>query len=154
MAFRDLFKRKKSKEKPSDMASPLEPGSVSGKAVQGEEKKGEKETTVKKRKERKVSKKRKIDARILSVLRAPHITEKTTALMEENKYTFKVSLGTNKSEVKKAVEQLYNVDVLTVRTIKVPRKRKRVGRTFGWRKAFKKAIVEIKEGQKIEELSR
>lgn len=151
MAFRDLFKRKKPKEKPSDIVSPSEPGSVSGKAVEGE---GEKKTTVKKRKERKVSKKRKIDARILSVLRAPHITEKTTELMEKNKYTFKVSLGTNKSEVKKAVEQLYNVDVLTVRTIKVPRKRKRVGRIFGWRKGFKKAIVEIKEGQKIEELFR
>jgi len=88
------------------------------------------------------------------VLGAPHVTEKATALTEENKYVFKVLPRTNKIEIKKAVEDLYGVDVIKVRIINVPRRQRRLGRQKGWRKGYKKAIVEIRKEQKIEILPR
>jgi large subunit ribosomal protein L23 len=87
------------------------------------------------------------------VLKSSHITEKAAFLTQENRYVFKVFSKANKIEIKKAVEKLYKVKVLSVNIIKVPRKRRRLGKTFGWKKGFKKAIVQIKEGQKIEELT-
>ncbi len=88
------------------------------------------------------------------ILKFPHITEKATILSQNNQYVFIVYNDVNKIEIKKAVEALYNVKVLKIQTIKMPRKKRRVGRTFGWRKGYKKAIVRIKEGQKIEEMIR
>jgi len=88
------------------------------------------------------------------VLDTPHVTEKATALTEENKYVFKVLPRANKIEIKKAVEDLYGVDVINVRIINVPRRQRRLGRQKGWRKGYKKAIVKIKKGQKIEILPR
>jgi len=87
------------------------------------------------------------------IIRAPHITEKSIGLQTKNQYTFKVLSGSNKIEIRKTIERLYNVDVLSVKIIKVPRKSRRVGKTSGWRKGYKKAIVKIGEGQKIEELT-
>jgi len=88
------------------------------------------------------------------VLETPHVTEKATALTEEDKYVFKVLPRTNKIEIKKAVEDLYGVDVINVRIINVPKRRRRLGKQKGWRKGYKKAIVKIKKGQKIEILPR
>ena len=88
------------------------------------------------------------------ILKSPHVTEKASDLAGRNKYVFKVGLGTNKIEIKKAIQSIYGVDVLDVRTIKIPRKQRRLGRQKGWRKCYKKAIVKIKEGQKIEVLPR
>jgi len=87
-------------------------------------------------------------------LESPHVTEKSSLLIEENKYTFKVTPRSNKIEIKKAVEDLYGVNVVNVSIINVHRKKRRVGRKFGFKKGYKKAIVEIKEGQKIEIMSR
>jgi large subunit ribosomal protein L23 len=78
------------------------------------------------------------------------VTEKATDLVKKNQYVFKVWSGVNKTEIKKAIEDLYGVDVISVKIINVPRKRRRLGRIRGWRKGYKKAIVRIKEGQKIE----
>ncbi len=88
------------------------------------------------------------------VLKTPQVTEKATGLVSQNQYVFKVWPRTNKVETKKAIEDLYGVDVISVKIIKVPRKRRRLGRISGWRKGYKKAIVRIKEGQKIEVLPR
>jgi len=88
------------------------------------------------------------------VLKEPHISEKATDLTKENKYIFRIFPKVNKNEIKKAVENLYGVDVLDVKVINLPRKQKRRGRVTGWRKGYKKAIVKIKEGQKIELLPR
>lgn len=88
------------------------------------------------------------------VLKEPHITEKATDLTQKNQYIFKVLPRTNKVEIKKAIEDLYGVNVISVKIIKVPRKKRRLGRIEGWRKGYKKAIVKIKEGQKIEVLPR
>jgi len=84
------------------------------------------------------------------VLKTPHVTEKAAALSEKNQYVFKVWPRANKTEIRKAIEDIYGVDVLSVRIIKVPRKQRRLGKVQGWRKGYKKAIVKIKEGQKIE----
>ena len=84
------------------------------------------------------------------ILKTPHITEKATDLMENNQYIFKVYENSNKQEVKKAVESVYGVDVVSVKIINIPRKRKRLGKSPGWKKGGKKAIVRIKKGQEIE----
>lgn len=83
-------------------------------------------------------------------VRQPHISEKATYLAEQNQYTFEILSGCNKNEVKKSIEGIYNVNVLSVNVIKIPPKRRRLGKTQGWRKAYAKAVVRIKEGQKIE----
>ncbi|MCD6550603.1 50S ribosomal protein L23 [bacterium] len=109
------------------------------------------------------SKKEKVDLRkekkkkylfAYRILKEPHITEKSTMLNERNEYVFKVYPKANKAEIKKAIESLYNIDVLDVRVINVHQKSRRLGRTTGFRKGYKKAIVKIKEGQKIEILPR
>jgi large subunit ribosomal protein L23 len=88
------------------------------------------------------------------ILIAPYITEKSTALSQKNQYLFRVEKRANKNEVKKVIENLYKVKVIDVKIINVPAKRRRLGRISGWKKGFKKAIVRIKEGQKIEILPR
>jgi large subunit ribosomal protein L23 len=89
---------------------------------------------------------------IWKILKNPHITEKATDLTGKNQYVFKVFPKAGKSEIKKAVESLYGVEVTGVGIVNIPRKRKRVGRTMGFKGGYKKAIVRIKEGQKIEVL--
>lgn len=88
------------------------------------------------------------------VLKQPHITEKATALVQQNQYVFKIWPRANKIEVKKAIEDLYGVEVKGVKIVQVPRKRRRLGRVQGWRKGYKKAIVKLKKGHKIEVLPR
>ena len=83
-------------------------------------------------------------------VKQPHISEKASYLAEKDQYVFVVSSNYNKNEVKKAVEGIYGVNVLNVNVLKVPAKKRRLGRTEGYRKGYKKAIVTIKNGQKIE----
>ena len=98
--------------------------------------------------------KKKKAGRAFAVLESPHITEKATILAEQNKYVFKVSPNSNKIEIKKAIEGLYGVDVIDVKIINMHRRRRRLGRQRGWKKGYKKAIVRIKKGQKIEIMPR
>lgn len=89
-----------------------------------------------------------------NILMSPCITEKAVdASTQGNFYVFKVFNDANKIEIKKAVEEKYKVDVLQVRTISIPRKKVKRGRTEGFKPGYKKAIVKIKEGQKIEMIS-
>lgn len=88
------------------------------------------------------------------VLKRPHITEKATKLTEENQYMFRVSSRSNKTEIKQAVTDVYGVVVESVKIINVPPKKRRLGKTQGWRKGYKKAIIKIKKGQAIEVLPR
>ncbi len=87
-------------------------------------------------------------------LKEPHVTEKATDLAAKNQYVFKILPRANKTEIKKAVENTYGVDVLSVRIINIPRKQRRVGKIEGFKKGYRKAIVKIKEGQKIEVMPR
>ena len=89
-------------------------------------------------------------ARADEIVIKPVVSERSMEMMEENKYTFFVDRRANKVQIKKAVEELFEVDVENVRTMKVPGKRKRLGRYFGRTPERKKAIVTLKEGQKIE----
>lgn len=88
------------------------------------------------------------------ILKEPHISEKATDLNKENKYVFDVFPRSNKKEIKEAVEAVYNVNVIRVNIIRVPQKPKRRGRIEGFKKGYKKAIVQIKKDQKIELLPR
>lgn len=86
-----------------------------------------------------------------SVLVKPVISEKAFILQEAGKYIFHVAPEANKNLVKKEVEKLFKVEVTAVNIVSIPGKLKRVGRIFGRRNDVKKAIVTVKEGQKIEE---
>ncbi len=86
-----------------------------------------------------------------SIIRYPSITEKNTLMREaENKYVFEVLKTATKPEIKTAVEKLFNVSVETINTMVVKGKLKRMGKFSGYRSDWKKAIVKIQAGQKIE----
>jgi large subunit ribosomal protein L23 len=85
------------------------------------------------------------------VLRRPLVTEKSTIAREErNVVTFAVDPRANKHEIQRAVEELFSVKVLDVRTMRMPRKSRRTGRVVGRRPEWKKALVRLAEGQAIE----
>ncbi|NLX91403.1 MAG: 50S ribosomal protein L23 [Firmicutes bacterium] len=86
------------------------------------------------------------------IILRPLVTEKTTGLMEKNKYAFVVDKRANKIEIRKAVEELFGVKVEAVNTINVRGKPKRVGIHRGYTPSRKKAIVTLKEGSKPIEL--
>lgn len=90
------------------------------------------------------------DFNVTGVLRQPHITEKTTKAAEENKYIFSVAMLANKVKIKRAVEDRYKVKVERVNIINMPGKERRRGKISGWKPGVKKAIITLKEGQKIE----
>lgn len=84
------------------------------------------------------------------VIVRPLITEKNTNLMELNKYSFEVLREANKPQIKAAIEAIFSVSVTSVRTISVHGKKKRRGREVGYQKDWKKAIVTLAEGDRIE----
>ena len=85
------------------------------------------------------------------IIKAPIITEKTASLTENNNtITFSVDVKANKTQIKQAVEKIFNVEVESVNTINVHPKKKRVGRYSGYTNKVKKAIVKLKEGSSIE----
>ena len=77
-------------------------------------------------------------------------TEKGTTLEPQRKYFFQVSKAANKIQIKKAVEEIYKVKVQAVNTVIAPGKRKRVRQDFGHTPDWKKAVVTLQQGQKIE----
>ena len=84
------------------------------------------------------------------VLLAPVISEKSYGLLDENKYTFLVDPEANKTEIKIAVEKVFGVRVVGVNTANRQGKRKRTRTGYGRRKATKRAIVALAEGQRID----
>ena len=85
------------------------------------------------------------------IIRKPIITEKSMLMAEElNKYTFSVDKRANKVQIKKAVEELFNVKVTKVHKITTTPKKKRVGQHQGFKPHMTKAIVTLAEGSKIE----
>jgi large subunit ribosomal protein L23 len=86
------------------------------------------------------------------LLREPHVTEKATRLTHLNQYVFRVFPKATKPEVKKAIEGVYGVHVVKVRKVVLPRKKRKKGRHIGWRPGHTKAIVTLREGEKIEVL--
>ncbi len=85
------------------------------------------------------------------VIKAPIVTEKTATLSQNgNIVTFSVDPKANKTQIKQAVEKIFDVKVESVNTINVKPKKKRVGRYAGKTKKVKKAIIKLKEGSSIE----
>ncbi|MDF2563785.1 MAG: rplW [Massilibacillus sp.] len=84
------------------------------------------------------------------ILIRPLITERTTALMQEGKYTFVVPKTANKVEIRTAVQEIFKVKVLVVNTVNVLGKVKRMGRSQGKRADYKKAVVKLAPGESIE----
>lgn len=160
MAIFDIFKKKKEE-------TGKKPASAKATAAKGEKKAPKvKIANPKLKKERKEEKKeeiisspakpsrKKIEGAAYKILRFPHVTEKATDLAERNQYIFKVYDRTNKSEVKKAVENNYGVNVVGVRIINIKGKKIILGGREGYKKGYKKAIVEVAKGEKIEILPR
>ena len=84
------------------------------------------------------------------VLRRPLITEKNTMLVAQNKYAFEVAQDANKPQIKDAVEKAFKVKVASVNVMRVPGKMRRAGRRRGMSSPWKKAVVTLEPGHKIE----
>ena len=84
------------------------------------------------------------------VIKAPIITEKSSDLAKNNTIVFSVDVKANKTQIKQAVEKIFNVKVEKVNTVNVKPKKKRVGRYVGKTNKVKKAIVKLCEGSSIE----
>ena len=83
------------------------------------------------------------------VLIRPLVTEKSSGMMQDNKYTFEVAMKATKPEIRHAVETIFNVKVIDVKTIRVNGKTKRMGGSVGRTSDYKKAIVKLAEGNTI-----
>lgn len=86
-----------------------------------------------------------------TILKQPKISEKSFKLADSDQYVFLVDRNANKIEIRKAVEIAFKVNVLSINTETIKGKMKRFGRIYGKRSDYKKAIVKIKKGQKIED---
>ena len=92
--------------------------------------------------------------RIMSVLRAPHISEKSARLQEANQYVFEISQSATKADVKAAVEQLFDVKVEGVNVLNVKGKNKSFRFRAGSRGSWRKAYVTLAEGQSIDVMAK
>nr|YP_010338786.1 ribosomal protein L23 [Glaucosphaera vacuolata]UNJ18736.1 ribosomal protein L23 [Glaucosphaera vacuolata] len=90
-----------------------------------------------------------IDRKIFDIIKYPIITDKATRLLETNQYSFWVNTYANKTDIKQAVEQIFNVKVIAINTLNSVRKRKTVGKFIGYRSKYKKAIVTLAESNTI-----
>lgn len=92
----------------------------------------------------------KINSRDLAdLIIKPIVTEKATLLLEQNKYVFDVLPKAKKPDIKAAIESLFDVSVTKVNTLRLPRKKRRVGRFIGYKPQFKRAIVTLQQGDSI-----
>jgi large subunit ribosomal protein L23 len=87
---------------------------------------------------------------VTQILLAPVVSEKSYGLIEQNKYSFKVHPDAHKTQVRQAVEELFDVKVVAVNILKVQAKPKRRGLFRGTRPGWKKAVVQVREGDTIE----
>ncbi|MGN0035487.1 MAG: 50S ribosomal protein L23 [Coriobacteriales bacterium] len=88
------------------------------------------------------------DAR--SIIIRPIVSERSYDMIELNRYTFEVTKGAKKIEIAKAIEEIFDVNVVKVNTLNVKPKKKRVRRDYGYTRTWKKAIVTLAEGDSIE----
>jgi len=85
----------------------------------------------------------------LEIIKYPIITDKATRLVENNQYSFIVDRYSNKTQIKAAIEYLFSVKIQKINTCRLPRKKKRVGKSVGWKPQYKKAIVTLVQGNVI-----
>lgn len=94
--------------------------------------------------------KEKENKKLLKIIKKPIITDKTTKLLESNQYCFHANYQFNKSEIKQAIEYIFNVKVIKINTCHIPRKKRKVGRFEGYKSHYKKAIVKLLPSDKID----
>ena len=85
----------------------------------------------------------------VQIIKYPIITDKATRLLENNQYTFVVDRQSEKTAIKMAIEDLFNVKIVKINTCQLPPKKKRVGKYIGLKPQFKKAIIRLQEGDMI-----
>ena len=150
MKFFDKFKKPtEKKEKSAKKEKPAKKKEV--KNIK-KEKIVKKQAEPKKKENLKPTLRKKTKEKILidKFLKSPWVTEKATDLAKQNKYIFKVDKKADKIKVKRAIEKMYDVQVVGVNIINIHPKPRRLGRTIGLKPGFKKAIVAVAEGDKIE----
>jgi len=86
---------------------------------------------------------------MIDLVKYPVFTEKSVRVIENNQYTFDVDLRLSKPQIKKLIEELFSVIVISVNTHRPPRKKKRLGVSQGFKRSYKRVIVTIKSGQSI-----
>lgn len=91
-----------------------------------------------------------MNTKYLDIIKVPVVTEKSAYMGQDNVYSFYVDPKANKTEIKLAIEKIFNVKVLEIRTINIHPKKRRVGRYYGLTNRKKKAIVKLAPGQTIE----
>ena len=85
----------------------------------------------------------------LNIIKCPIITDKSTRLLSNNQYSFVVSPNSDKPTIKSTIEFLFDVKVIKVNTVHLPKKKKRIGQYLGWKPHYKKAIVTLSKGDTI-----
>jgi len=113
-----------------------------------EEKKEEKKEEKEEKKMPSLRQQKKTD-RPARILQSPHLSEKAIFLEAEGQYVFRVARRTNKIEIEKAFEEIYGVKVQRVRIINLPRKKRNWRGQTGYQPAWKKAIIQVAPGEKI-----
>jgi large subunit ribosomal protein L23 len=146
MSILDKIKKKKDDEK--DVKDVKEGKMVKEVKKETKEKKKSK-SSGKTIKAKKVSRE-KMPVHYFELIKKPHISEKALTFNSENKYVFVIAQSANKSEVKKAIASLYGVVVKSVNIVKVPSKPKRFKGVPGIKSGYKKAIVTLAKGNKID----
>nr|WDB00726.1 ribosomal protein L23 [Cavernulicola chilensis] len=86
---------------------------------------------------------------LLDLIRYPLVTDKTTRLFENNKYTFAIQRKATKNDIKLAIEYIFTVKVKAVNILNTPRKQRRVGKFIGYKPSLKKAIITLVKGDTI-----
>ena len=86
---------------------------------------------------------------MIELVKHPVFTEKSVRLIANNQYTFDVDITATKPEIKRGIKELFKVDVLSVNTHRVPRKKRRIGITAGFKRSKKRVIIAIKAGQTL-----
>jgi large subunit ribosomal protein L23 len=85
----------------------------------------------------------------INCIKEPIISDKTTKILEDNQYCFKVSKSTNKNDVKLAIQYIFNVHVSKINILNLPIKKRTVGKTTGRKTQYKKAIVKLAKNDRI-----
>ena len=90
-----------------------------------------------------------MDLHPFEIIRRPVVTEKSTLLQDDDRYTFEVAKSATKHQIKEAVEEAFNVRVMRVNTMMVRGRRKRLGPRFSMSRSWKKAVVQVAPGNSI-----
>lgn len=83
------------------------------------------------------------------IIKYPIITDKATRLLENNRYSFLVDRHSDKTIIKSSIEYLFNVKVIKINTSNLPRKKRKIGKSVGWKPQYKKVMVTLADGNLI-----